>query len=263
MAKIRKVIVLNHKGGVGKTTTAVTLAHLFAQDGHKTLLVDLDAQGHIALSLGLEPQPGLHRLLIGNDPIERIAIQARPNLFALLSNITTEHTKHMVSAMNFRERVLLNVLERAPYDVVLFDAAPSADVLNMAALVASDYLLVPTTLDPLAVDGVRQVVDRAEIVRQQGYPIELAGIVPCMFERRTNESQIQGKDLHKHFKSKLWQPIPRDTNARSAPATGKTLLEFAPHSPCMVGYEETADDGQTKRIGGYYAVYEKLKRLLF
>ncbi len=240
------VALANQKGGVGKTTTAVTLGHGLAAKGLRVLVVDLDPQGHVAESLGLGKAPGLYNLLVVDQPLGRVVVHARANLDVVPGDKRTEAAKRHLTAMDFREKALAVALKGAPYDVILFDCAPSFDVLHVTALVASDFLLIPTRLDYLAADGVNEVLRSTGEVMAAGYPIGLLGILPTFFDRVTRETTSQLRGLVDLFGAKVWPPIPQDTRAREAPAFGQTLWEYAPWSPAMVGYENG-----DHRIGGY------------
>src|SRR5512135_3774960 len=137
-----KVFALaNQKGGVGKTTTAVTIADGLARRGLRALLVDLDPQGHIAFALGLKKSPGLYRLVCGGEPIHRVVQNARPNLDLLPGDKQTEKVKRQITLSDFRESILLDLLDTSGYEAVILDLAPSFDVLHVNGLMAADFVI--------------------------------------------------------------------------------------------------------------------------
>ncbi|MBI9051181.1 MAG: ParA family protein [Anaerolineaceae bacterium] len=243
----------NQKGGVGKTTTAVTLSHGLARLGKKVLLVDLDPQGHVAFSLGFDKQPGLYRLICENAKIKDVILNARENFDILPSDKFTEKVKRHITLSDFRESILLDLFEKTKYDFILLDLAPSLDVLHLNGLVASDWVMIPTRLDALAVDGVNEILSTMGEIRKQGYPFLGYSILPTFFDRTTRETLVQLKELVQHFGPKVMPPIPQDTRVRESVAYGKTLWEYSPNSTAIQGY----NDGN-KSTGGYDQVLHRL-----
>jgi len=254
---VKIIAFANQKGGVGKTTTAVTLAHGLARAGRRTLLVDLDPQGHVAFSFGLEKSPGLYRLVCLEEPLEQVVINARENLDLLTSDKHTEKVKRQITLADFRETILLDLLDSAPYDAILFDMAPSLDVLHINGLVASDWVVIPTRLDAMAVDGVKEILTTMGEVAQRGRSPDGYNILPTFFDRTTRETLIQLKEVARVFGKRVWPPIPQDTRAREAAAYRQTLYEYSPESPAMAGYAHARE-----RIGGYRQVLDRLMEVL-
>ena len=256
------IAIANQKGGTGKTTTAVTLAHRLAMDGYRVLVVDTDVQGHVASALGLDKGPGIYRLVQWYQNLgDLLVVPARESLDVIPSDKTTEPAKRVLASMDFRERILADALEELAggYDGAVIDCAPSVDVLHVAALVAADRLVVPTRLDYLAVDGVNEVLrSLAEIRRRSPTAPDLLGILPTFFDRQTNETLIQLKALVEAFGRYVLSPIPVDTRLREAPAYGQTIWEYAPRSRSVVGVV----NGRGKRVGGYVRFVERVKEVL-
>jgi chromosome partitioning protein len=254
-----KIIALaNQKGGVGKTTTAVTLAHGFALRGLRTLLVDLDPQGHVAYSLGLPKSNGLYRWICLDEALSKTVISARPNLDILPGDKNTEKVKRHITLSDFREAILAEQLRRTKYQVVLLDMAPSLDVLHVNGLVASDWVLVPTRLDALAVDGVKEILLTMGEVANRGHHFAGYSILPTFFDRTTRETLAQLKELVNAFGSHVWPPIPQDTRVRESAAYGKTIWEYAPHGSAILGYAIN----KQQRIGGYQEILDRLAEVL-
>jgi chromosome partitioning protein len=250
------IATANQKGGVAKTTTVVTLGHGLAQRGYRVLLVDLDPQGHVAISLGLDKQPGVLRLLSYQEKLSAVAVPARPNLDIIPSDKTTERAKRDLLSMDYREAVLTDALAQAHanYDVTLLDTAPSLDVLHVSALQAADFLLIPTKLEAMALDGVNEVLRSAGEVNRHGGRIQDYRVLPTFYERVTRETLIQLQSLAETFKARLMPPIPSDTRVREAPSYGQTIFEYAPSSPALIGY-----NGKT---GGYVQIIDRMEAII-
>jgi chromosome partitioning protein len=247
----------NQKGGVGKTTAAINLADGLARGGMRTLLVDLDPQGHVALSLGLEKSPGIYRLICLQEKLVSLVQTARPNLDILPSDKRTERAKREITLSDFRESILAELLRASSYDVILIDMAPSLDVLHINGLVASDRVIIPTRLEALAIDGVKEILLTMGEVAQRGYPFDGYHILPTFFDRTTRETLTQFQDITRAFGAAVWPPVPQDTRVREAAAYGQTLEEYSPNSSAMVGVM----DGR-KRTGGYRQVMERLMEVV-
>lgn len=249
------ISLINQKGGVGKTTSAVTISHGAALRGSRVLLVDLDTQGNCAHSLGLDPAADLYHWLWDQLPISSVAKQARPGLDLIRSNKTTEALKLALTGRSFRELAIKSALEdyQDQYDFIFLDCAPSIDVLHTAAMVASNYLVIPARMDQLAVLGIREVTSTVAGLCKSGIHTAVAGIIPTMVERVTSESHKQLNNLVQNFGRLVWPAVPQDTVVREATRAGKSLWELYPNSKALVGYQ--ADNG---RVGGYSQVLDRL-----
>lgn len=255
-----KVLAIgNQKGGVGKTTTAVHLAHWFAmQTGARVLIVDLDSQGHVAESLGLRSGDGLFRWLVRGDPLKRCVIPGRLRLDVVTNDHTAELVKAHAQGSDFRAYLVSMAMEQAEgeYDLVVLDMPPSTDVLHVSALVASDALLVPAVMDHLALTGVMSIINTAsQLGRYPNVtPPALIGVLPTMFERSTSETMENVRRLQEALGDYrlVLPPVPRDTHVREASAYGKTIWEYWPTSPAAVGYEQgKLARNSAGRTGGY------------
>lgn len=247
----------NQKGGVGKTTTAVTLADGLARQGFRTLLVDLDPQGHVAFALGLPKEPGLYQLICAQQPLSKTVRTARPNLDILPSDKHTEQVKRQITLSDFREGILNDILRRSKYDIVLLDMAPSMDVLHVNGLFASDWVVIPTRLDAMAVDGVKEILRTMGEIGQRGHIFQGYSILPTFFDRTTRETLAQFKEVAKVFGSRVWPPIPQDTRMRETSAYGKTLWEYAANSPAATGYHEGK-----QYLGGYRQIIQRILEVM-
>jgi chromosome partitioning protein len=267
MSKTTVIAIANQKGGVGKTTTAITVASYFATHGRKTLLMDLDTQGHCALGLHLAKGDGVYRLIVKDEGLQRAAVMARPGLDVVANDHTCEWVKQYITQANFKEYVLANILEDTGYDVIILDTPPSTDVLHVLALVASNLVVVPSLMDFYGLDGVSHIL---KTIRSLGKypgvtPPALVGVLPTAFDRTTNETIKNILELQTSIGAdKILPPIPKDVKVREASAYGQTLWEFAPRCPAVLGYAQhgVAQRNSAGRVGGYLHICETLEGIL-
>jgi chromosome partitioning protein len=232
------VTIANQKGGVAKTTTAVNLGHGAAMRGLSVLVVDLDTQGNVADALGMDEGSDLYEWLITGKDTEQVAQPTgRENLRIIRSNKTTAQLKVAASGMDFREMIIANALQAYEYDLVILDCPPSVDILHTAALVAADWLLIPTKLDQFAIKGVIEMLRSLDSVqRATRSNCKLAGIIPTFYDQVTSESHAQLQNLAEQYKSYVWPPVAADTNCRVANRVGKTLWEMPVNARAKLGY---------------------------
>jgi chromosome partitioning protein len=249
------ISVANQKGGVGKTTTAVTLAALLAQRGKRTLIIDADPQGQVALSLGRAKSSGIFRVIVNGEPLGDCIALSRENLHILPGDKKTETANRYLSSVDYREHVLAEALEpmRVYMDYVIIDLAPSLSVLHIAALAASDWLLIPSRMDHLAADGVNEVMRTASTIQQNGGSIQGFSILPTFFDRTTRETYKQFSQLVGLYREKVLPPIPVDTKVREATTMKSPLPAAFPNCAAMRGYLVNG-----KRQGGYSQALDSL-----
>lgn len=237
------IAVFNQKGGTGKTTTAVTLAAGLAQSGLRTLLVDTDGQGNVAVSLGLsKPSRTLYHVLVMGVPAKDAILSARPNLDVLAANETLAAAELYLAGRQNRDRMLKTRLAstRDDYDAIVVDCSPSLSLLNQNALVFSDAVLCPVACDYLSLVGVRQVVKTIKNVnRLLGHPVTLWGVLPTLYDRRARICNEALDTLREHFGERCLPPIRAAIRAKEAPAQGKTLFEYGTDENVTQDYAHT------------------------
>lgn len=229
---MRRIAVLNQKGGTGKTTTSVNVAAGLADAGYRVLLVDLDAQGNVAVSLGLSARNTMFNVLAeGMHPADCV-LNVAPNLDAIISNTSLAQAE--VKLVNVRERyqVLKKRFESMTnYDFVVMDCAPSLSVLNQNALTYADHILIPVSCDYLSLVGVKQVLRTLKKVNELLlHPVDVLGVVPTFYDKRTRISQEAISTLKAYFREKVLPPIRINTRLKEAPSHKQTIFEYAPQS---------------------------------
>lgn len=238
------IAILNQKGGTGKTTTSVSVAAGLAEDGHNVLLVDLDSQGHIGISLGVDAEETLYDLLIEERPLDECVVGARPNLDILTADDSLNEAEIQLARMEGRrDRVLeKRFAEENDYDFVLLDCGPSLSLINKNALTFADELLVPVACDFLSLVGVKQVMQTLKKVNKALMnPIDILGILPTFYDMRANISDESIKTLKSHFNDKVLPPIRVNTKLKEAPSENETIFEYAPSSRGAKDYRRVVD----------------------
>ncbi|MCD6554079.1 MAG: ParA family protein [Anaerolineae bacterium] len=230
------ITIANQKGGVGKTTTAVTLAHGLAIQGKDTLLLDLDPQGQCASALGLVQEPGVFNLLVGVQTLANVTrTTGRPRLALIPGNKRTATAQVVLNAEEFKLDIIRQLLRPAlpgGLNLVIIDTAPSVGRLQEAALFAADLVIIPTTVDYLATEGVVKVIHTVNaLVKRQNWRGSVLGILPTFYDNVTRESQQTLDDLQRTFGAELiLPPVHRATVLRECGAEGKTIWEKAASS---------------------------------
>jgi chromosome partitioning protein len=231
--------VFNHKGGTGKTTTAVHVAAGLAARGARVLLIDADGQGNVGASLGLEAQRSLYHVLVMGLPFEQARVAARPGLDVIVANETLAAAELYIAGQRNRDRVMAARLARArdSYDYVIVDCSPSLSLLNQNALVLADAVLCPVACDYLSLIGIRQVVRTVKHVNKiLNHPVNFWGVLPTMFDSRARICNEALDTLKKNFRDVCLDPIHFAIKVKEAPSLGKTLFEYAPNSSAAGDY---------------------------
>jgi len=239
------ITVANQKGGVGKTTSVISLSHGLALRGKNVLIVDLDSQGQCAIALGMQQEPGAFNLLIADlKPGQVIRETGRENLNLIPGDKKTAVAQTVKSA----ERAPITYIQDAlkpisrQYDYVILDTAPAVGDLMGAAIYASDLVLIPTAADFLSSDGCLKLVETMQAIkRDHGLRADIAGVLPTFYDAVTKESQATLQDLKDRFGKHVLTPIHRTTMLRECSAYGKTIYELDAASRAAKEYGELVD----------------------
>jgi len=247
----RRIAVFNHKGGTGKTTTAVNLAAGLAEAGNKVLLVDADGQGNVGASLGIRGEKTLYHVLVQGTNACDAAIPVRNDLDVLTSNeLLAAAELHLATRPN-RDRVMRERLgDRVTgYDVVVIDCAPALSLMNQNALVYADSVVIPVSCDYLSLVGVKQVLRTLRHVRDLlKHDVMLLGVLPTFYDVRNKIARDSVAALQDHFGERCLPPIRVNTKLREAPSARQTIFEYAPESHGALDYMVLVD--HVRRLRG-------------
>lgn len=237
----RRIAVSLSKGGVGKTTTSVNLAAGLAMAGFKVLLVDTDTQGQAAYMLGVKPKAGLTELMTGEVIPDECLAQTRDRLWLLAGGRSLAGVKRLIARKDFRgEMVLSEALTPMDgrFDYVIVDTSPGWDVLTINVLFYVQEVLVPVSLEVMAIQGLLEFSRSLASVQNYHKDLALKYVVPTFLDKRVKQSEEILSQLSAHYNSRLCPPIRYNVRLSEAPGFGKTIYEYAPGSTGAKDYRD-------------------------
>lgn len=249
MTKIYAVAM--QKGGVGKTTTVVSLGAFIACDGYRVLVIDMDPQGNTTSNLGFnkrEMDPSVYALLLGEAPCARVMVEHDSTKLNLLpsdpSLAGAEVELVNLPAREYRLQRALQTID-GEYDYVLIDCPPSLGLLTVNALTAAyDGVIIPVQCEYLALEGLTQLLETIQLVQGRLNPrLNIRGVIMTMYDGRTNLSRQVVEEVRHHFPGKVFRTIiPRNVRLSEAPSYGLPISAYAPASPGAIAYRILATE---------------------
>jgi chromosome partitioning protein len=243
----RVIVFANQKGGVAKTTTTLNLAVAFKEQGYSVLVVDLDPQGNLTMSQGMNPdsiERSMFDVLVHRLPISEIIHESEVDV--AVSSIDLAGAELALSSMIGRERALEKALleVRDKYDFIMIDTPPSLGLLTINAFVAATGVIVPVQCEYLSLRGLVQLENTLAMVRENLNPdVKIEGILPTMFDRRTLHSREAVEILEENFGDLVFKTRIRKTvRYAEAPVKGSSVLKYDPNGTAAEAYRDLAKE---------------------
>jgi chromosome partitioning protein len=255
---MRRIAVINQKGGVGKTTTAVNLAAALARNGERVCVLDLDPQAHATTHFGVEPdgdRPSIYDVLVRGRALADVRREAGDNLALITSDINLAAAEVELAGVVGREVILREALaqDAESYDYLFMDCAPSLGVLTINALAAADEVFIPLQPHFFALHGLRKLLETTALVGRRINPgLRVTGVVVCLYDGATRLAQEVVRDLTSFLDASRSANVPwagakvfaakvrRNVKLAECPSFGKTIFEYAPKSSGAEDYAALA-----------------------
>jgi chromosome partitioning protein len=261
-AIMRRIAIINQKGGVGKTTTSVNLGSALAEQGRRVVVVDLDPQANLSLHLGIEPgseENSTYTVLHGASTInDALHPTSEKNLRVLPSNIDLSGAELELASAIGRDNLLSDAIEdwvkdyaakhpasdseKGPADYIIFDCPPSLGLLSVNALAAANEVLITVQTEFLALMGMSKLVEIVALIQRRLNPgLQITGIAPCLYDSRLRLAREVLSEVRKYFPGQVFrQAIRSNVKLAEAPSFGTSVIEYAPESNGALDYRKLA-----------------------
>lgn len=249
---MKRIAVINQKGGVGKTTTTVNLGAALAHRGFRVLLLDMDPQANLTVHVDKRPDlegQTLTNLLVEDEPLAALVQPtSMPRLFVVPSDTSLAGVEQVLANRIGRETILRDAVERfersGEFDFLLMDCPPSLGVLSANALVAAARVVIPMQAEYLSLQGMAKLIEVIQLVQRRLNPdLQIAMVLPCMVDSRTNLSAEVLREIEQHFGPLLAKTrVRNNVKLAEAPSFGRTIFEHAPDSNGARDYDSFAEE---------------------
>jgi chromosome partitioning protein len=257
---MRSIAIMNQKGGVGKTTTAVNVSAALAATGQRVCLIDLDPQAHASLHFGIEPGPGsptVYEVLSGKAKLADVRQEVSENLWVVPASLDLAAAEVELAGVVGRELILRDKLaeDQFPLDYLLVDCPPSLGILTLNALATVEEVFIPLQPHFLALHGLSKLLETIDlVVRRLNNRLKLSGIILCMYDVNTRLAAEVSEDVDEFFRHARQQQTPwahtrtfqtrirRNIRLAEAPSFGQSIFQYAPTSPGADDYRQLAHE---------------------
>ncbi len=257
---MRSIAIMNQKGGVGKTTTAVNVSAALAHTGQRVCLIDLDPQSHATLHVGIEPQPqmpSIYDVLVRETRLADVRRQVAENLWVVPSHLDLAGAEVELTGMVGREVLLRDKLvdDQRTFDYVFVDCPPSLSILTLNALAAVDEVFIPLQPHFLALHGLSRLLETIDLVAKRlNNRLKLSGIILCMYDANTRLAIEVSEDVDRFLRAARQGQTPwacaqtfqtrirRNIRLAEAPSFGQSIFQYAPHSNGAEDYRHLAQE---------------------
>lgn len=244
----KTIVFANQKGGVGKTTSAASIAAYIAESGRRVLLIDFDPQGNLTSSFGADgTRPGIYEVLSGSAQIDDVVRETEvPNLFLVTSNINLTGANVELIEEEDREFFLRRSLEQVvgKWDYILIDCPPSLGLLTINGLVAADYVFIPLQCEYFALEGLSLLLKTIQrIQRSTNANLSVGGIIFTMYDSRTRLAREVVEEVTGYFRDKVFRTIiPRNVRLSEAPSHGRPINRYDAESIGARSYQKLSEE---------------------